>query len=100
MRGVYALAAVVTIIVVVIVAGRLYTSNADFNAGNPYASGYSKVYAGQEITEIYRLSDLPSENARGTALLVVDPQYPYRPGDAAAIAAYLNGGGNLVVIDS
>jgi hypothetical protein len=100
MKGVYALATVITIILLVIVAGRLYTSNADFNLGNPYANGFSKFYAGQDITQLYHLSDLPGGNTAGTTLLIVDPQYKYRPGDSAAINSYVKNGGNLIVADN
>jgi hypothetical protein len=99
MKWIYALAAIVTIILVILIAGRLYTSNVDFNPGNPYWNGYSKFYAGNDLTQLYHLSDLPAGDTSGTTLLVVSPSYRYRPDDAAAIESYMIRGGSLIVMD-
>ena len=63
MKGVYALAVVVTVVLVLLIAGRLYTSNADFNIGNPYLNGFSKFYSGRDVSVLYHLSDLPATDA-------------------------------------
>lgn len=90
---------ITTVVLVILTAGRLYTSNADFSMGNPYWNGLSGFYESKTVIPLYHLSDLPEQDASNTTLLIVSPVYHYGQNDSAPIEAYLKRGGHLVVMD-
>lgn len=93
------IALIITIVMVALIVGRISTSNADFNMGNPYWHGFSKFYEGREVSPVYHLSDLPDRDTTHTTLLIIGPVYHYRINDSAIVESYVKSGGNLVIID-
>lgn len=98
MKVVHILAIIITIVLVLLVAVKLSTSSADYNKWNPYWNGMSKFYEGRDINFLFHLSDLPSDEMN-TTLLIISPTYSYVQNDSAAIEAYLERGGHVIVID-
>jgi hypothetical protein len=83
-------------IILLLVFGKFYFSEQDFNLDNPYWNGLMHVSG--NIRPLYAISDLPATAGDGT-LLVVEPTRDYTGEEASAISSFVSGGGTLLVLD-
>ena len=80
-----------------LVAGRLFLSDASFSPANLYWDGASALMAGG-AQPLYGFDQLP-QDGQGSTLLIVGPSADYTSGDAAAVQSFLRQGGRVVVLD-
>jgi len=86
----------VMVIVVILVLGKFYISEQDFNLDNPYWNGIMHISG--DIRPLYNASDLPATVGDDT-LLVIGPTRDYTPEEVSAISSFVRDGGTLVVMD-
>jgi hypothetical protein len=99
MRPVSVLVGALFILLLVLVVGKLYISDAEYSRGNYDGQGMSQFFGDIDARPLYQLSDLSGMGAAGDLLVIVSPGYGYGPGDSAVIGAYLSRGGEVLVID-
>jgi hypothetical protein len=87
----------VAIIVALVFIGRMYLSEADFSLDNPYWNGASGL-SSANVKPLYAISDLSGVGATDT-LLIMSPERDYTADESAKVAAFLRGGGKVVVMD-
>jgi hypothetical protein len=87
----------VVLMVVVVFIGRLYYSEADFTLENPAWNGFSRL-SGVHLQPIYNIKDLSGLGSTDT-LLIVSPVSNYSAEESSSVAAYMEGGGNVIVMD-
>lgn len=97
MRKTTLLVTAVAIIILLVFAGRLYFSEADFILENPSWNGYSSV-SGADLLPIYDIADLSGLGASDT-LLVVSPTENYTQEESDMVYTFLQKGGTVIVMD-
>lgn len=86
----------VSLVLLMLLAGRYYFSQQDFGLSNPYWNGLFQF--GSETRPIYDLSAL-SGIGPGATFLVISPQTNYTVPEALTISSFLSRGGHVVVMD-
>jgi hypothetical protein len=89
--------ALASAIVLLVLIGRFYISEADFNLGNPSWNGFSQL-SGMSSRPLYSMSELDGLGA-GDTLLIVSPGINYTPAEAGTVAKFLQSGGSVIVMD-
>ncbi|CAJ36751.1 DUF4350 domain-containing protein [Methanocella arvoryzae] len=84
------------IVIVVLLVGRFYFSEADFSLSNPAWNGMAGISG--DVNSMYSFSALPEADANGT-LLIVGPTQNYTEQEAGLVQAYMDRGGRTIVMD-
>ncbi|OPY26719.1 MAG: hypothetical protein A4E28_02345 [Methanocella sp. PtaU1.Bin125] len=87
----------VALVALLLIAGRLFLSEASFSPANPSWDGVSAVMQGI-VRPLYGFGGLADAGA-GDTLLIVGPSAGYPAEDVAYVRAFLERGGRLAVMD-
>ncbi|HEY3274474.1 MAG TPA: DUF4350 domain-containing protein [Methanocella sp.] len=88
---------VAVVLALLLIAGKLFLSEASFSPANPSWDGVSSVMT-DSMRPLYGLDQLPQDGLHST-LLIVGPSVNYTAGDAGQVQSFLQRGGRVVVLD-
>jgi hypothetical protein len=85
------------VLILLVLIGRFYISDADFNLDNPSWNGFSQL-SGMSSRPLYDIGSLDSLGA-GDTLLIASPALNYSSAEAGTVSAFMQRGGRVVVMD-
>lgn len=98
MRKAPLLIVLVAVLILFLIVGRFYLSEADFSLQNPSWNGMSDLSPDSNVHPLYNTSDL-SSLGYGDTLLVISPMSNYTADESTQVLSFLHRGGKVVVMD-
>ncbi len=86
------------ILIILLVIGRFYFSEEDYNLQNTDWNGLSHLGSTAHVTPLYNTANLAGPGS-GRTLLIVSPTKNFSVLESAQVLAFLHGGGRVVVAD-
>jgi hypothetical protein len=88
----------VTVLVILVFAGRFYFSEDSFSTTNPFWDSIGQVSSMYKTYDLYSLPELAGAG-NGSTLLIIGPTETYTAADSAYVLAFMQRGGKVVVMD-
>jgi hypothetical protein len=86
------------VLIILLVLGRFYFSEEDFNLQNPDWNGLSHLASAIHATPLYSTATLAGQGS-GKTLLIVGPKKNYTTEESSQVLSFLHSGGKVVVAD-
>ncbi len=86
------------VLIILLVIGRFYFSEEDYNLQNTDWNGLSHMASAAHVTPLYNTAGLAAPGS-GRTLLIASPENNFTEAESAQILAFLRSGGKVVVAD-
>lgn len=86
------------VLIILLVLGRFYFSEQDFNLQNSDWNGLSRLASATQLTPLYS-TDALAGSGSGKTLLIIGPKNNFTMAESTQVLAFLHSGGKVVVAD-